>query len=256
MSQEPSVYVLYQTWIVLFSYYSKKLFRKTGFVLIGINTLSWILTFSTALLAFFAILTVSFFVLEIPRRIRYFSVLIMGVIVLGGVTFIAKNNEVSAYLNLIYVNKALDFFTFPDHTRSSGAMRIYTVRLGYEIFKEHPVVGVGVGNSVYHMNGHDSKTGIRGARLNPGIFPLNTFCCVLAEQGLIGGIALVGFIWVIFRSSWKHRNRDKLCKVFFIGTLFNISTMLSIAPVYCLYIWVFLSLSFGYYKYIDRRFDM
>jgi O-antigen ligase len=254
MSQEPSIYVLYQTWIVLFSYYSRKLFGKTGFVLIGINTLSWILTFSTALLAFFTILIISFFVLEIPRRIRYFSVLIMGVIVLGGITFIAKNNEVSAYLNLIYVNKARDFFTLPDHTRSSGAVRIYTARLGYEIFKEYPIVGVGVGNSVYHMNGHDSKMGIRqyGERLGPGTFPLNTFCCVLAEQGLIGTIALAGFIGAIVRSSWKHRNRDKLCKVFFIGSLFNISTMLSLAPVYCLYIWVFLSLSFGYYKYIDR----
>jgi hypothetical protein len=58
--------------------------------------------------------------------------------------------------------------------------------------------------------------GIRhyGEKLQAGSFPQNTFTCVLAEQGLIGGMALLGFICIVVYSSWKYRNRDRLCKVF------------------------------------------
>ena len=105
------------------------------------------------------------------------------------------------------------------------------------------------------MHIYENKMGIVefGEVLSLGIFPQNLYSCVLAEQGLLGGVALFLFIFCVFRVLWKNRNSSPYGKMFFIGGIFNISVMFSVAVVYSLFIWLFLAISMGYYRYSKNK---
>ena len=77
----------------------------------------------------------------------------------------------------LFLNKATNFFYAPDHTLDSGSFRSYTGRIGWEIFYNQPLLGVGVGNSVYYMHLYEFKMGIVnfGDTLSLGIFPQNLY---------------------------------------------------------------------------------
>lgn len=251
LSQEPSFYVLYQSWVTLFTYYSKRYFRKgVWLILLIINILSLLLTFSTTILGLVAILFLSIFVLGSSLKTKLLAILASISFCLITYSIIVKKGLWDLFETL-FINKLLNFVSTPDQTLDSGGFRSYTSRLGMFIFEDYKISGVGVGNSVYYMHIYDPKAEIvtYGETLSPGNFPQNLFSSVLAEQGLIGGIALFGFLIVVIYSLWKNRKKNELCRVFFIGGIFNIVTMFTIAPIYSLFLWVFLSLAMGYYKY-------
>ena len=255
LSQEPSFYVLYQTRIVLFACYSRSSFsNKKWFFIIVINIFSLVLTFSTALLALLGILLFIPFVFKFSFKYRIFVLLILIVVCVAGY-FMLVHSDMYKLFEMFFINKAQNFFITPDHTLDSGSFRNYTGRIGLEIFKENPLCGVGVGNSVYYMHIYENKMGIVefGEVLSLGIFPQNLYSCVLAEQGLLGGVALFLFIFCVFRVLWKNRNSSPYGKMFFIGGIFNISVMFSVAVVYSLFIWLFLAISMGYYRYSKNK---
>lgn len=254
-SQEPSFYVLYQFWVVLFSIYSKKYFRySVWLIMVIVNIISLIFTFSTTLLALMVILFISLFVFKVSLKIRIFVICCIFCISVGISIYITKlgYNDI---LTTIFIHKVENFFETSDHTLDSGSFRNYTSRIGIAIFKDHPALGVGVGNSVYYMQQYDPQMGIitYGEELHAGSFPQNLFSSVLAEQGFIGGFALCVFLIIVIRNLWKNRNRNKLCNIFFIGGLFNIAAMFSIAPIYSLFLWVFLGLALGYFNYLNKN---
>ncbi|MDR2406842.1 MAG: O-antigen ligase family protein [Bacteroidales bacterium] len=255
LSQEPSFYVLYQGWVVLFTYYSKRFFRKPIWLfMIILNSISLLLTLSTTLLALIIILFISIFVLKNKFKIRLLSVCVAFSIALCGYFYLLKNNLFSLFESY-FVVKVSNFFSGDiTHTLDSGSFRNYTARIGLHMFYDYPITGVGVGNSIYYMHEYDAQMGVisYGERLHSGSFPQNLFTCVLSEQGLIGGISLIVILLILVRLVWKNRNRNTLCRIFFIGGLFNIAAMFSIAPIYSLFLWVFLSFILGYYKYIDK----
>jgi O-antigen ligase len=222
--------------------------------MIILNSISLLLTLSTTLLAFIIILFISIFVLKNRFKIRLLSVCITFSIFLCGYFYLLKNHLLSLFESY-FVVKVSNFFSGNiTHTLDSGSFRNYTARIGLHMFYDYPITGVGVGNSVYYMHKYDAEMGITayGERLFAGSFPQNLFTCVLSEQGLIGGISLVIILLMLIKLIWKNRNRNTLCRIFFIGGLFNIGVMLSIAPIYSLFLWVFLSFIPGYYKYIDE----
>lgn len=164
----------------------------------------------------------------------------------------------SGYYDLfetLFLNKAVNFFSAADHTLDSGGFRNYTGRIGWEIFCSQPLFGVGVGNSVYYMHLYEFKMGIVsfGEMLSLGIFPQNLYACVFAEQGLLGGIALLLFLLGVVKELWKYRNDKPFGRMFFIGGLFNVAVALSNSLVYALYMWVFLVLALGYNKYVHEK---
>ncbi|BAU55755.1 hypothetical protein [Mucilaginibacter gotjawali] len=253
LSQEPSFYVLYQTWVCLFAVYSKHLFNKNIWRLILlINILSLITTFSTALVSLIAIIFLSAFFLKNSFKTR-FSIFFLTGFFIATIIFAAFYFDLNDLLNGFFLNKIQNFFTSPDHTMDSGGFRSYTTGIGVKIFLSHPLTGVGVGNSVYYMYLFENKMGIIsfGETLQPGSFPQNLFSIVLSEQGIIGGLLLLGFLLSCLRKFWHYRNYSKYNNMFLIGILFNITAMLSIAPQYSLFIWVFFALGLGYIKHIN-----
>lgn len=251
LSQEPSFYVLFQTWIVLIIFYAKKLFSKTTWIgLFTVNLISLVFTFSTTLVALILIIGLSFFILKNPIKIKL--TLLAGIVVLSLVVYVILLNSSNwNYIETFFINKLTNFFSAPRHTMDSGSFRSYTTRIGLAIFKDFPFFGVGVGNSIYYMYIYEHKMGILvfGEKLFAGSFPQNSFSIVLSEQGILGGLFFAALLGKMFLEFWKYRNRDEFSRMFFIGYLFNIAALMTIAPVYSLFIWVFPAVGMGYINY-------
>jgi O-antigen ligase len=248
LSQEPSFYVLYQTWLVLFVFYSKNLFNKwTWFLLLGLNIISLVFTFSTTLVALILIIGLSFFILKNPLKIKL--LLLGGIAVSTLVVYVILLNSSNwDYIETFFINKLTNFFSSPDHTLDSGSFRSFTTRIGFAIFGQYPLFGVGVGNSIYYMYQFENKMGIIvfGERLFAGSFPQNAFSIVLSEQGIFGVLFFMLLLGKMFVEFWKFRNYDNYSRMFFIGFLFNVAALMTIAPIYSLFIWVFPALGIGY----------
>lgn len=255
LSQEPSMYVIYQTWVVLFNFYSKDLFKKhTWKIMILINLCSLVLTFSTTLIALFVIVLFLIFCDKSQKK--------QQIIILSSISFVLYIGYIilvnSGYYDLfesLFIHKVENFFSSSDHTLDSGSFRNYTNRIGWAIFKDHPFLGVGVGNSVFFMHLYEYKMGIInfGEMLHAGSFPQNLFAAVFAEQGLLGGCTLLCFFVAIIKNLWENRNKTPLGKMFLIGGLFNIAATFTNANIYALFIWLFLALSLGYNKYNQQN---
>jgi len=257
LSQEPSFYVLFQTWICLFVVYSKNLFKKLAWWLILIiNISSLVATFSTTLVALILIITCSVFFLRNSLK-RRFTIVFSVSIFISCIFIVIDLFNLNDLFNWLFVNKIQNFFTSPNHTLDSGGFRSYTTGIGIKIFTDHIVTGVGVGNSIYYMYLYENKMGIIsfGETLLPGSFPQNLFSIVLSEQGIIGGLLLLGVLFSCLRKLWLYRNATKYNSMFLIGALFNITAMLTIAPVYSLFLWVFLALGLGYVKYFNLNIN-
>ena len=255
LSQEPSFYVLYQTWVVLMIFYSKNLFsKKLWILLLSLNVVSLLFTFSTTLVALALIILFCFFILKNSFKTKIWLLAVISV-TLVGLYLIAISNSNWDYVEFYFINKLTNFFSAPQHTLDSGSFRSYTSRIGTEIFKLHPLTGVGVGNSIYYMYLFEDKMGILifGERLLPGSFPQNAFSSVLSEQGIIGGIFFVLLLLKSLYLFWSYRNHDNYCRMFFTGFLFNLVTMGTIAPVYSLFLWVFIALGLGYIRNIASQ---
>jgi hypothetical protein len=248
LSQEPSFYVLYQTWVVLFVFYSKQLFHKwTWILLLSLNVISLVFTFSTTLVALILIIGLSFFIFRNPLKIK---LALLGCIAVSALVIyvILLNSSNWDYIETFFINKLTNFFSAPDHTMDSGSFRSFTARIGLAIFGEYPLFGVGVGNSIYYMYQFENKMGIVvfGERLFAGSFPQNAFSIVLSEQGVFGVLFFILLLAKMFMEFRKYRNYNNYSRMFFIGFLFNIAALMTIAPIYSLFIWVFPALGIGY----------
>ena len=172
-------------------------------------------------------------------------------IIIGFANYLGLLDE----LQYIVVEKIQNLFSVSDHTLDSGSFRSFTSRIGLAIFNDNPLLGVGVGNSVFYMHLYETKMGIVtwGETLTMGVLPLSLYSNLLAEQGIIGGIALVLVASIIICKCWKNRNKGELGKVFYLGTLVNFGVMFTISTLYSLFMWVFLALSIGYYRVNGKK---
>ncbi|MFB0495596.1 hypothetical protein ABID99_001833 [Mucilaginibacter sp. OAE612] len=252
-SQEPSFYILYQAWICLIGWYTKPLFKTYSWYLImAINVSSLLLTFSTAMFGFALILGSSVFLFKSPIRIKLGIIFVIAVLLLLGYIALLYFDLYPVF-EYIFVSKLSGFFSIPETTTDSGSYRSYTSSIGIRIFKDHWLTGVGVGNSIYYMYIYEFKMGIRefGEMLSPGIFPQNSFSSVLADQGIVGGLSFLAFLGGALRKFWINKNKSRYNQMFLLGTLFNFLAMLSIAPTYSLYLWVFIALGLCFIKYFN-----
>ena len=249
-SIEPSSYVLYQTWIVLFTYYSKDLFkRNTWLILMFINIMSLFLTISSTLAAIVGILVILPFICQFGIKERLSSSILIATSILG-LIYLCFYSQYSQFFNYFLIEKIENLFIATDHTLDSGAFRAYTSRIGIEMFKDYPFLGVGVGNSPYFMHNYDAQMGIiqYGETLNNSTTPLNLISCILAEQGILGGIGLFCMLLAVFREVWKYRNQKPFGHLFLIGCLFNFVIFSTCPIAYSMYLWLFMAIALGFIK--------
>lgn len=182
-SKEPSTYVLYQTWIVLFVVATRKLFKRRAWRMIMIlNVASLVLTFSSAIVAFVLVAAVSpFFIFKSSKKTKVAALVAIGVLGIGCLGVITYFGLTDSFI-YIYQDKTTHFFSPSDYTTDSGSFRNFTGRIGYKIWELSPIFGVGVPMSTYYMHLFENKMGIVtwGEELGPTHFPPE---CLLADFG-------------------------------------------------------------------------
>lgn len=253
-SQEPSIYVLYQTWICLMLWYGKSLFgKKKWYVFFAINVASLILTFSSSLASLALLCVLNVFIFKSTFKAKVITILSILVLVFVGIWLI---NYFDLYDIFVYTftSKVQNFLTAPAYTTDSGSFRSYTSGIGMKIFKDHWLTGVGVGNSIYYMYLYEFKMGILvfGETLHPGALPQSLPPTILSEQGIIGGALFIGLLAYSFSLFWRYRNASDYNKMFLNGFLFNASVMISVFPTYSMFIWVFIALGINYIRHFNK----
>ena len=248
LSQEPSSYVLYQGWNVILYWHIKHSFTRIKWIIIfGINVISLLFTFSSTLVLFVGIICLMiFFFSRFQKKLIYLSIFCIFLYT----SFLALSKFVDVdLLHYAMVQKVEDFVLGKDDAGGSGGFRHYESSLGWIIFQDNPIFGVGVGNSNYFMHIADKKSPIipLDEQLEESSFPPNTFSCVFAEQGIIGGGAFVMIIFLVFHRAWKFR-KYRYGKAFLTAIVYNIGCFLLIAPQYSMYLWLYLFIAIGYYR--------
>jgi O-antigen ligase len=107
-------------------------------------------------------------------------------------------------------------FSIFDMNNASNKDRIYMVHTGKEIFKRHPLTGVGANNvkEVYHLYQHPDA-----AQANPHLH--NNFLQILAERGLLGLLSLLLAFGALFYYLVKRiRHTEGEAKIVALGALF------------------------------------
>lgn len=253
LSQEPSSYILYQGWIVLLCWFSKNLFSKEKWIaILSINTISILLTFSSTLVLFAGVIGLMIFLFS-RLLMKLIYVAVFASMLFASYMFLAKFVDIEV-LNYALIQKIEDFLIGKEDAGGSGGFRNYESSLGWIIYKENPLLGVGVGNSTFFMHLAAEKSDIipMGEQLDETSFPPNTFPCVFAEQGTLGGGIFVLMLFIILRRAWKGRY-TRYGKVFLTAIVFNIGCFMMIAPQYSMYLWMYMFMAMGYYKAEERK---
>lgn len=255
-SLEPSSYIIYQTWVVIFilairNHFKGKLYWYAVLVL---NLVSLFLTMSSSLIVFVIVLLLSpFFILKSSTKLKLSIIIFIVTIFIAGVSIL---EYWGIYGDFIYIfqSKIEGFLTSPNYTTDSGSFRNYTSRIGIEIWKSSPLLGTGVSMSVYYMYIYEFAMGIDhfGEILTPTTYPQNLISQTLAETGLLGCIPLVILLAYTIIVLWKKRESDRLVPYLLMGTLCNTAYFSTNYTLYSFYLWVFIAFSAGYCLYIDQ----
>lgn len=239
-SQEPSFYVLYQGWVILLTYYYRHLFpRVLGFYFLTVAAVCLVLTMSSALIGLVgAVGLTSLMVGTVRGRMKRIAVFATLLGMALGAAYLAGYGGMLEYA---FYHKLVGFFSVPTTTLDSGQFRAYTSLIGLEIFKEYPITGVGPGASIFFMHAHEYKIPIYvfGESLNPGSFPQNSYAAILAELGLIGSVCFLMFSFYIASRVLKCARQNDEALPYLVGVVFTFASLLSIAPAYSMFIWVF-----------------
>lgn len=250
-SQEPSFYVLFQSWVVLFIYFYKNLFSQSvRKVLLIINISALIFTFSSALLGLVVAMIINMFLFSGFQKTILIILAGLFLALLGVAVLPSEMLELVYY---VFFYKIQGYLSAPVHTLDSGAFRSFTTRLGIEIFKDYPLFGVGPGTSNFFMHQYVNFLNIEvfGETLKKGSFPQNTYSKVLAEQGLLGFIFLMLFLLTSIISFYRCAKQNYAIRVFFIGSVTTAIMLLSIAPQYSLFIWLFIALGLNNLQWLN-----
>ena len=101
-----------------------------------------------------------------------------------------------------------------DFGETSNAQRIAIWKASWESIKQHPVLGVGIGNFPVVLN-QDIKLAKAGSSAH------NLYIHIAAEMGIVAGITAIWFLWVIFRKTYTNfiSSEDKFLSAYFSASL-------------------------------------
>jgi len=92
----------------------------------------------------------------------------------------------------------------------TGAQRIYSWKLGWEMFKENPVVGVGQGNYPWRVGEMEEKLGVDWkTRSIKGRVAHSLYFTLLPELGLLGTFLYGAFLYFCFKDLKHVRSLSK-----------------------------------------------
>lgn len=124
----------------------------------------------------------------------------------GGIVLLLFIMPVAAYFLLPSVKIKLDYMRWSigemyqrDGMDTADSDRIFSIKVGWDIFKEHPLLGVGAGDVRQEVRERYALL----APDRPVIIPHNQWVIILAGTGLIGCIVFFGaFVWLLLSRRW------------------------------------------------------
>lgn len=253
-SQEPSFFVLYQGWILIFTIHFGKVFGKWAYItLVVLAFAALCMTLSSALGGFFLSLLIYTSIRgSIKQKLAMLTSFILGISL---VFLLIQHFHLENIVRHALYEKVMNFFSMPTHTLDSGSFRAYTSALGMLIFKDYPLFGVGPGASIFFMPLYEPRIILVaiGESLNPGSFPQNLFVSTLSDLGAFGTVALSLFWLNTLNKLRKASIESDRVAPFYWGAIFTTFTFFSIAPGYSMFLWVFPALGLNLAHYSSGR---
>lgn len=235
-SSEPGTFIYSVAWSVIILINMENLFsRRLKSFLILYSLFGLILTMSSQLIIVMIAILWNYFMLK-----KYSS---KKIIIFSSCTFLFFYllflNEEYSFIKYILFDKVSDFITAPSHTLSSGSFRAYTSLIGYDIFSNYPVIGVGAGNSVYFMFQHEFTQGIVswGESLTATTYPQNSHAKILAEYGAAGYLIFALFFGYLIHKFYASIS-NSFGRIGFFGVFMTLFMFFSVYPEYSLFIWI------------------
>ncbi|MEW6114418.1 MAG: O-antigen ligase family protein [Thermodesulfobacteriota bacterium] len=169
--------------LVAMLWMGKSIFRPLLWGLLAFFTIQTLLTFSRSgiAMAIGAAAVMSVFLLRTPRAR------------LTAVIFFLVAGAVGNYMLVPWLNRYTEGAFEKRYTDPRMSNREVIARTDLEIFREHPILGVGPGMG----------TELRGALLGTKVAAHTEFTRLLAEHGLLGAISLAALLMI----SWKLHRR-------------------------------------------------
>lgn len=173
-------------------YLSYKLFNNKGnrifsFVLVAFSYLMCIV--SGRRKAFFLPLLfigMLFVQKSIKQKLKLLIAIIISLLLMYGIYYLCMNNEMLYNLIGYRINRLILFFSGDDSADSSAWARQYLSITSWDLFKQNPFFGIGLGNFIYHNN--------------LGYYAHNNYLELLCDLGLIGTVAFYWiYIFLIFK---------------------------------------------------------
>jgi O-antigen ligase len=101
--------------------------------------------------------------------------------------------------------------------QGTGSQRLYAWKLGWGMFKEHPILGVGQGNYPWNVVEQEEKMGVQWQERSLGGRAAHSlYFTLLPELGLVGGVLffmIVIYIWKDLKNVRKIINKgDRILK--------------------------------------------
>jgi len=150
---------------------------------------------------------------------RYYRLAIAGLLILIALPFIAYQTVPSFRSKIMYTR--FDYFMY-QHDRGEvfgDSGRLISLQVGWDIFREHPILGVGAGNLKKAV---ERKFGSEDIDYWETLMPHNQLLFTAAATGLVGlALFLLAFFFPLF---YKKNYKDFLLLVFhlILFTLFMV----------------------------------
>ncbi len=130
------------------------------------------------------------------------AIAILGLIIIVFLLYHVKKGDSKSFLLRFCSIGVIAFIIFLPNLRNRVELntptnynRSFYNQIGFSIFKEHPIFGVGIGNTLNHVEQRITKT--ENWQIQP---PHNYFIIVACETGIIGLI----FILYFFAKQWQR----------------------------------------------------
>lgn len=146
---------------------------------------------------FLGLIAVAFGIILFSRhRIR--NLIIIGAFGLIGLAIVSTE----------YIEEIHTIADTEDATRND---RLYSWRRGWEMFLDHPLLGVGASNYPwrvveYEERSHEYRRGM--VRLHGGRVSHSLYFTLIPEFGLVGILLFSGMSWIVFRRLWRVVQAD------------------------------------------------
>lgn len=172
--------------------------------------------------------------------IKVFLSLIFAIVMLVGVYYLSMNNDVLYNVIGHRIEGLILFVSGDDSGDKSAWARSYLSLTAWELFKQNPILGIGLGNFIYNNI--------------LGFYAHNNFVELLCDLGIIGAIAFYWiYIYLIVKLIKNQRIwEEKLTQFLFSLLLLNLAIDLGTISYYRVYFIMVICLASSYVCMQDK----